>query len=345
MVTTHCSGPYGTGQLVVPAVPGSFGILDPGAGNRRGIMVVLHGGVGSAPGVFPQVTPSDPFSVSLQGDGWIVFNASLPEDYSWQAGTSWPGAIYNDVNNDTGHGSRYLTTWLELWDHLINYFNLTYGANRPVAVFGASDGGWKALQVAVNRTPLGYLSAIPACLWENVGTAWTGNAVFSNISWAGMDLSATWLNAVTVPGWMMYSTNDPAVGWAATTVASGSNTVDVSTFTGSGTLNVAASTNMVVGPRVQVATSGGNAIIAFTGTGTGTLTGCTTLTGTGTLSTGGAVTQNWTDQIITNAQGASRPVTRYSTTEGHAFNTTTDGAVAFAWVQANLDPLAPANAF
>jgi hypothetical protein len=344
-VPTHCSGPFGTGQLVVPAVPGSFGILDPGAGNRRGIIVVLHGGIGTSPGTVPQPTPSDTLSLDLQGDGWIVFQPAAPEDYVFTPGPSYMGALYNDVSNDAGHGSRYQATYLEQWDHLIDYFRRTYGGTRPVGVWGGSDGGWKALVTAVNRSVIGYLSAIPACLWENIGPIWTGNGVFSNLSWTGMDLNATYMNAVTVPGIIQYGTSDNAVGWAATTVAAGSNGVAVSTFAGAGTLNVAASTNMVVGPRVQVTglTGGtGSAIIAFTGTGSGTLTGCTTVAGSGTLNTNNPVTQNWTDQIITNAVNAGQPVTRRGVAQGHVF-TSTDAAAFFSWVQANLDPSYPVS--
>ncbi len=76
-----------------------------------------------------------------------------------------------------------------------------------------------------------------------------------------------------------------------TTVASGSNTVDVSTFTGTGTLNVASAASFATAGNVVVATSTVMATIEYTGkTGT-TLTGCKTLGGAGTLSTGGTVGQ------------------------------------------------------
>lgn len=88
------------------------------------------------------------------------------------------------------------------------------------------------------------------------------------------------------PGTFVYNTNA-----VRTTVASGSNGVDVSTFTGTGTLNVASSSSFASSGNVVVATSTVMATISYTGKGTGTLTGCKTLGGAGTLSTGGTVGQ------------------------------------------------------
>jgi hypothetical protein len=80
-----------------------------------------------------------------------------------------------------------------------------------------------------------------------------------------------------------------------TTVASGSNGVNVDTFEGAGVLNVnttlgypAASINSTQG-SLTVATSAGTAVITYTGITATSFTGCTTVSGSGTLSTGGAV--------------------------------------------------------
>ncbi len=99
---------------------------------------------------------------------------------------------------------------------------------------------------------------------------------------------------------------------AVTTVAAGSNGVDVSTFAGSGTLNVAdtSATNRTQQAfastgTVTVPTSAGIATITYTGKSGTTFTGCTTTAGTGTLSTGGLVsaegiTDEFTGLIIGN---------------------------------------------
>lgn len=82
----------------------------------------------------------------------------------------------------------------------------------------------------------------------------------------------------------------------ATTVAAGSNGVNVSTFAGAGTLNVAttlgwntASISSTQG-ALSVVTSGTAAVITYTGVTATSFTGCTTVSGSGTVSTGAAVT-------------------------------------------------------
>lgn len=74
-----------------------------------------------------------------------------------------------------------------------------------------------------------------------------------------------------------------------TSIAAGSNGVDVTTFAGAGVLSVASSSSFTSGTAL-VATSVGQAKVTYTGVGTGTLTGCTYAGGdTGTLATGGEV--------------------------------------------------------
>lgn len=88
-----------------------------------------------------------------------------------------------------------------------------------------------------------------------------------------------------------------------TTIAAGSNTVNVSTFAGAGVLNVASSASFPAGGgTVAVPTSTGVAAVTFTGTAGGnTLTGCTVVANTqapvaGTMSTGSTV---WLKQPFT----------------------------------------------
>ncbi len=88
-----------------------------------------------------------------------------------------------------------------------------------------------------------------------------------------------------------------------TTIASGSNSIDVSTFTGAGVINVASTTAFTTAGKISIAmsvTSGGttnygNAIVSYTGKTSTTFTGCSiTTSGTftsGTLSTGETVSQ------------------------------------------------------
>ena len=88
---------------------------------------------------------------------------------------------------------------------------------------------------------------------------------------------------------------------ASTTIASASNAINVSAFTGSATLHVAAVTNFptATGNRLYVATNAGTATLSYTGTSTSTttcgssqqpcFTGVNLVSGSGTLATGGAV--------------------------------------------------------
>ena len=74
-------------------------------------------------------------------------------------------------------------------------------------------------------------------------------------------------------------------------VASGDNSKALSAL--GGTLDVGSSTSFTATGQVYVVASGGTAVLAYTGTGSGTLTGVTIVSGTTswTLATGNAVTQ------------------------------------------------------
>jgi hypothetical protein len=123
-------------------------------------------------------------------------------------------------------------------------------------------------------------------------------------------------DSLIIGGWANYSNDTlgtPLTGPAqsqifstlSTTVASGSNGVNVSTFTGTQTLDVASATGWPsaassANPQgvLAVATSAGTAYIAYSQTTGTTFTQCETLSGSGTLSTGGSV------QAVAASQGA-----------------------------------------
>lgn len=112
-------------------------------------------------------------------------------------------------------------------------------------------------------------------------------------------LDPNWNRSVPIwPGMAMmkttgvaYPENAQSYASVSTTLTSGSNGVNVNTFTGAGTVNVASSANFANSGSVQVATSTGQAVITYTGSTGTTLTGAQTVYGTGTLATGGVVTQ------------------------------------------------------
>lgn len=95
-----------------------------------------------------------------------------------------------------------------------------------------------------------------------------------------------------------------------TTIAAGSDTVNVSTFAGAGTLNVASTTGFPTTGTLRVATASGVKVISYTGVGATTFTGCNSSGQTGVMSTGGAVSTNqWT-----TAQTGNRPYTTLNDT-------------------------------
>ena len=94
----------------------------------------------------------------------------------------------------------------------------------------------------------------------------------------------------------------------ATTVAAGSTGGTLSsiaswggTYGGNGVLDVASTAGFASAGVLNVVTSGGSGLIAYTGTSGGnSFTGCTYISGTGTtVATGGAVTQNYSRQPTT----------------------------------------------
>jgi hypothetical protein len=366
---THClpTGSLGTGELPVPDIISTYTISDPGAGNRRGIVIFIHG-LSSSPVGSVQPVPNSggalvylrvgDFETAVVADGWVFVYPSVQEDF--YTGTGWAvGGVYNDVSNDSGHGSRYMASTNHWATHLmVNEMTRLYGANRPIILAGFSMGAFKVLQLAATppagANVVGYISHCPATLFEAVGPTLTQPFNFYNLNWTGLDTTTTQLNAVTIPGIVGYGTQDGAVGWGSTTVAAGSNGVAVSTFAGAGILNVVASSKLAVfGGTSTVQVTGltggtGSALITFTGTGTNTLTGCTTVIGSGTLATGNPCNQSFTDQMIINAIAASQPVTRNATTDDHEFTGTpsgagNDAATYAAWIASTIDPSNPVS--
>lgn len=80
-----------------------------------------------------------------------------------------------------------------------------------------------------------------------------------------------------------------------TTVAAGSDSVNISTFAGAGTLNVASTTGFPTTGTIRVATGSGVKVLSYTGVGATTFTGVDSDGQSGAMATGGAVTTNqWT---------------------------------------------------
>ncbi len=223
-LTTHClpNGYLETDQLPVPNVPGCGTYLEP-SGTKRGVAVLLHGLNTSVITSFP-ITPQDSgvggllpvyygtLATNLKNDGWVVLFPSYAED-NYSSGVPAEG-LYNDVNSDSGHGSRYLNTTLLWWDHVLNWCQTNY-PGLPIMPIGMSEGGWHVLVLSSLRssTIVGAISHCPATIWENVSYQFTQPVNFASTNLSGLDIGVDALNNCNIPVMISYGTNDAAVGW------------------------------------------------------------------------------------------------------------------------------------
>jgi hypothetical protein len=359
-IPTHCDPVQPVAnQLRVPAVPGFGSYSDPGS-PRRGV-IVGFGGLSTHSFdrlTSPNVTLTRPvttaqtgadldygylpgyggsLAANLANDGWISVNAAYPE-----LGFNSPGSPPNvpglglvaDVASDPAFGARYLGTFQRWCDHLIEWIEAVWGPSVPIVSYGGSHGGWASLQfIAYAASRLaGGVAFIPATVWMNASQVWTTPCNFNPIDTSGMDIAATLLNNIptSLPVLIGFGTQDTALGFSGSTVAAGSNNINVNTFTGSGVLDVADSTRFTVGggtqwgtgasiygPCVKVTASSGYAVIMFTAASGNQLAGCTTVQGSGTLTTGNAVLQNNVSNLISTALGAGRNITGNATADEH----------------------------
>ena len=334
MTGTHCLtlGYLGTAELPCCNISGAtITVTNPPAGTlRRGVCVMFHGlylaaqAVPVPPALYDTYSPFGSLysltqAANLATDGWVVINVPAPEDaYNGVPGTG----VYNDVAADVNNGGRWLQTNLHAWDHVYQYIQNTYG-NWPIMVVGESLGGWRALEIAINRTSqiVGYVASQPATIFETVGTLYTTPSNFGLLNWSGADLGPSALNAVTIPGMVQYSTVDTAVWWAGNTTA---------TSLVAGTLTLASTTGFEAAGNVLLTglTGGtGRQVLAYTAVAGATLTGCTVVSGSGTIAAGVSVAQqSTTDAMITAGQVAGKPITRISAASPHGLNLDQTGA-------------------
>jgi hypothetical protein len=246
-VLTHClpTGNLGTNEIPVCNisdynVTASIPVGGLGVNKVRGVVAYCHGlsdGPQPIPATIGTVNASTPafnnylsaFRDNLVNDGWIFLAVPYPEDYYISVGSA---GIWNDLNSDTGFGSRYLTNHLHWWDHVVQYIQSKWGASIPIVAHGTSWGGWTVLQIAKNRQSsiIAYEAHIPATLLSYVNQAFCGpvnfgpNSVTANGivypplvgGTSGLDIGQHHLDSVTIPGMVSYGTNDEAVGWQTT---------------------------------------------------------------------------------------------------------------------------------
>lgn len=334
MTGTHCLtlGYLGTAELPCCNISGAtITVTNPPAGTlRRGVCVMFHGlylaavAVPVPPALGEAYAPfGSNYSLSqatnLAADGWVVISVPAPED----AYNGVPAAgVYNDVAADVNNGGRWVQTNLHTWDHVYQYIQNTYG-NLPILVVGNSLGGWRALEIAINRTSqiVGYVASEPPTIFETVGTNYTAPNDFALINWSGADIGPTALNAVPLLGMVGYSTTDTAVGWGLNTTA---------TSLVAGTLTVPGTAGSLPSGRLLLTglTGGtGRQVLQYTGQSATQFTGCTVVSGSGTVNPGVTVCQqSTTDAMITAGQVAGKPITRISAASPHGIDLNQSGA-------------------
>ena len=175
-----------------------------------------------------------------------------------------------------------------------------YFSPRFVGVDGApavTNTGKGALGVGVTRRKF-KLIAPRSQLLTTLGGA--GTYDLSTTPLASTPLQSGFATIRGVIGGIVHSASDlVATGVLAaptTTIAAGSNGVNVNTFAGAGVLNVASTGLSTLGPNptypsagtLSVATGSGPQIVTYTGITATTFTGCTSA-GAGVMATGGAV--------------------------------------------------------
>lgn len=223
MPDTHClpSGATGTDELTVPQI--SLGTMQQQvpAGLKRGVVVLCHG-LFASPQAVPYVlqnylaTAYQTLATGLTGDGWVVIFPPFTEDFvNLPSPPQSPSlAIQNDITNDAGNGTRYVTGTLHLWDHIVDWIHTNYGP-WPIVPFGISWGGYHAYQVAVNRTSdiIAYGGHCAATNLNHVSSVFTAPANWTSINSTGANIGSTFLNGMlTTPGFIGWSSTDVVVG-------------------------------------------------------------------------------------------------------------------------------------
>lgn len=198
------------------------------------------------------------------------------------------------------------------------------GANKSGVINPGTAGSEGIPNLGVGMSPGYYgLKAWNAPL--PLGAAVTG-ASGTTTCWAFKVMCPNAFTLSKVAYFVSTAQTATAVAQNATTVAAGSNGVDVATFAGAGSLTVAA-TGTTPGnfsttgtAEILVVTSTGFALITYTSVDATHFLGCTTRQGTGTVATGGAVTQSYNTVGVFDATGtaclglAGDQITNWATT-------------------------------
>lgn len=379
----HCPvPPLGTAQIPVTEVgDDTCAIFDAtgGAGHRRGICIFLHPSQASNYPLPLATNPPiwDPFGAfqglknALVADGWVVAYPAYPFDWATE-GVTYFGNLWEDVANDTGHGSRIIDT-LGLWgDHMATYLGTKFGHGRPIWYIGFSLGAWTTLQLTINGSPsgmdwnqVGYVAHCPATNWSFLLSSQTPGYNFALIDTTGMALTTTSLNNVTIPGIVGYSNSDATVGWTNNTAQTSPMPYEGITI---GSVTLGAGNNFITAGGFPGGVVGGMTATVISGTGSlapnttvfpgvGNFLGVTpnvVSSGTATVEFTGPLSNTYEMVATAQAFPFHRPVTAYNAATssigtnpepyplGHLM-LTTDSSTYVTWVESNLDPHYPVS--
>ena len=222
-----------------------------------------------------------------------------PHDSWWNRVLCWANGVAGVVTS--GNGAAYFTqlhTWGTPQSIGLDVYTETHvnqGALEVTNVAGSMGLRINGVQVSFKGrvfTPPGTHPTAP--LGGNIGIVMRGSAKQCDIDATVLDCNNGAFVTITDGGnnrirLHASQTGGPLVVRFLGSVTSGSNGVNVSTFAGSGTLNVDDTTNWPSSGAAMVGTQSGPKLITYTGKTSTTLTGVTSAD-TGVLSTGHYVT-------------------------------------------------------
>jgi hypothetical protein len=197
------------------------GVGVPATGTTKGIMLWLAGGefgYAACPPVLADtggILPSRALTLcnTIAATGWDVMCPFTPGN-AWSPNGAL-GLLYFDVNTDSGHGTRALATYLAWWDTLYLALRRTVSATLPIVPAGFSLNGFLTLLIAANRASdiAGYVAHHPSSVLSDINPDVTPGYTFSTLNSTGINVGASALNSVAVPGLLGWGSADSIIDY------------------------------------------------------------------------------------------------------------------------------------
>jgi hypothetical protein len=185
---------------------GAYSIYPATSLPRRGRIVTFqsYGDGGEGQWTGPAFTA---LTTPAQSDGWEIIEIHRPIHFVDGAGQ---GEGYFDIRDDPAFGARFMHACVDFADATLDVIEAKHG-KLPIVYGGLSMGAWQTLQMVLNakHRPIGYFAIMPPSIFNLIAIfnlPLYPPAIFPNTS--GMDLSDTCLNAVAIPGYVAYGSED-----------------------------------------------------------------------------------------------------------------------------------------